>query len=151
MRVVFVLLFSTVCSALKSQHDNNDFSINGNDSVIFTVDGIPVDNVENIHPDDLDSVYVLKEHPFSSKGVVAIITKKYRYSLSVDDPGFYDFCLTQPPGEHFSSRYLKRQNATSVIKWNSNPRNPYLNYDAKIDYGFDVEYKLYLYFKYKNY
>lgn len=90
---------------------------------------------------------------------VRIANDSLEYEIIIIDPGFSYFlnAVAQPEGYH-SLDYLENKNQFLVADYNARVRQPYrydpniyemeINYDPKIDYGYDVNYKLYNYFVY---
>jgi hypothetical protein len=79
-----------------------------------------------------------------------------QYRLIVFDPGFESWLATKPPKEFYSKDFYEQKNRLYVTEWNnryisSRNRNLYesfIDYDPRTDYGLDINYKLYYYFKY---
>jgi hypothetical protein len=79
-----------------------------------------------------------------------------QYELIVIDPGFDTWLATKPPRDFYSNEYYHLKNMFYVAEWNDrylNARNKnlyetYIDYDNNIDYGIDLNYKLYYYFRY---
>lgn len=78
------------------------------------------------------------------------------YELLVLDPGFETwFITTWSPAKDRSVEYYKMWNQRYVNAWNYNATRPHkqrffetmIQYDAIVDYGMDVERKLYYYFR----
>ncbi|RNC90134.1 MAG: hypothetical protein ED555_11930 [Allomuricauda sp.] len=81
------------------------------------------------------------------------------YDIVIMDIGFNTWLtrIAQPKG-YYTQSFMERRNYLYVLEWNRRvlePRvfNPRLyelqiNYDPEIDYGYDVNYKLYNYFIY---
>jgi hypothetical protein len=78
------------------------------------------------------------------------------YELIILDPGFEVWLASQPSKEFYSNDYYARRNRLYVMEWNHRyimPQNngryeTYIDYNPQIDYGLDLNYKLYYYFKY---
>lgn len=79
------------------------------------------------------------------------------YELIVLDPGFETFLVTQPPKEFYSLEYYKRWNNRYVTEWNFRHAQPltygdmyqtYIDYRPDIDYGLELNYRLYYYFRF---
>jgi hypothetical protein len=78
------------------------------------------------------------------------------YELIIIDPGFDTWFLTQPSREYKSQNYYEYWNRLYVSEWNyrySTARDKgeydsYIDYNPRINYGLDLNYKLYYYFKY---
>jgi len=78
------------------------------------------------------------------------------YKLIVLDPGFEAWLATKPSKEFYSQEYYEQRNRLYVTEWNqrymtfrNNERyETYIDYNPHTDYGLDLNYKLYYYFKY---
>ena len=81
------------------------------------------------------------------------------YDLIVDDPGFETWMNTNAkPIGFYSKSYYENKNRIYVADWNDKVvafrhrrRSPFaeiINYDYTIDYGIELNYKLYNYFKF---
>jgi hypothetical protein len=78
------------------------------------------------------------------------------YELIVFDPGFDTWLATKPSKEFYSDQYYEDKNRLYVPEWNYRFMTSqdqdlygwYIDYDNNIDYGLDLNYKLYYYFKY---
>lgn len=84
------------------------------------------------------------------------VTDSTEYELIVFDQGFETWFLLQPSNQH-SKEYYKSKNTLYADEWNRRYRMPlryrdlYLapvDYDPLTDYGYDIERKLYYYFRY---
>lgn len=84
------------------------------------------------------------------------------YEILIIDPGFEIWFITnRKPIWYHEQFYLENWNIRYVSAWNEKvmnvrfqlqyPRNPFeqiINYQAFVDYGIDVNHKLFYYFKY---
>ncbi|MDY6799624.1 MAG: DUF6146 family protein [Bacteroidota bacterium] len=80
------------------------------------------------------------------------------YELLVLDAGFENYLLTVPhPKNFYSNEYYKNWNIQYCNEWNRRHQNPFrygdfyetqINYEPSVDYGIDLNYKLYYYFQY---
>ena len=78
------------------------------------------------------------------------------YRLIILDPGFETWLATKPAKEFYSNEYYAQKNRLYVIEWNQRFMNSaysglydtYIDYNLNTDYGLDINYKLYYYFKY---
>ncbi len=79
------------------------------------------------------------------------------YELIVIDPGYETFLATQKPASFFTQVYYETWNYRYVIEWNMRHDNPIaygdmyetkIDYDPKTDYGLDLNYRLYYYFRF---
>lgn len=90
---------------------------------------------------------------------VKIASEEAEYEIYIIEPGFYNWLdrIARPEG-YYSQHFLENRNELFVLEWNRRvllptQYNPQLylwqiNYDRTIDYGYDVNYKLYYYFIY---
>lgn len=88
---------------------------------------------------------------------VVIANDSLEYEIIIIDPGFTAFLngIAQPEG-FYSQNYLEARNRAWVITWNQRFLNPYqfnaniyenmIDYEQNIDYGYEVNYKLFNYF-----
>lgn len=90
---------------------------------------------------------------------VRIANDSLEYEIIIIDPGFSYFlnAIARPEG-YYSQSYLENKNRFLVSDYNYRVLHPQgfdpniyemqINYDPTIDYGYDVNYKLYNYFVY---
>ncbi|MEL4308491.1 DUF6146 family protein [Joostella sp. CR20] len=103
-----------------------------------------------------------EKQAFDNKGTqdtVRIADEETEYEIIIIDPGFYSWLnsIAQPEG-YYSQEFLESRNNIYVINWNQRVLNPQrynpnlyemqIDYSPKIDYGYEVNYKLYNYFLY---
>jgi len=95
----------------------------------------------------------IKEEP------VVIANDSLEYQIIIIDPGFTTYLKTiARPMTYHSQNYLETKNKFYVLEWNNRARNPLrynasiyenvIEYDANINYGLEVNYKLFWYFKF---
>ncbi len=94
-----------------------------------------------------------------TQDTVRIADDKTEYEIIIIDPGYYSWLnsIAHPEG-YYSQEYLENRNNIYVINWNQRAMNPMLydpnlyemqiDYSPNIDYGYEVNYKLYNYFLY---
>lgn len=79
------------------------------------------------------------------------------YKLIVLDPGFDSWLATRPPMSYYSNDYYRIKNKLYVTEWNYRYGLPLrfgsiydsrIEYDPAIDYGLELNYRLYYYFLY---
>ena len=83
-------------------------------------------------------------------------TDSVEYELIVFDLGYETYLISQPPMEFYSESYYKTWNIQYVTEWNlryhSQARTglyeTYIDYDPLIEYGIELEYRLYYYFRF---
>ena len=96
---------------------------------------------------------VVKEEP------VRIANDSLEYEVIIFDIGFNTYLNTiARPMSFYSNDYLKTRNSIYVIEWNNRARNPsrysyniyenIIDYQSNIDYGLEVNYKLFWYFQF---
>jgi len=90
---------------------------------------------------------------------VEIKDEETEYEIIIIEPGFYQWLqsIARPEG-YYSQHFLENRNHLLVINWNQRVLQPQrfnpnlyqlqIDYDPNIDYGYDVNYKLYNYFIY---
>ena len=100
---------------------------------------------------NLNTNKVEKEEP------VVIANDSLEYQIIIIDIGFNAFLnsIAQPAG-FYSQNYLEARNRVWVLEWNNRVRNPQqfnpniyeniIEYQPSVDYGYDVNYKLFNYF-----
>jgi Family of unknown function (DUF6146) len=77
------------------------------------------------------------------------------YRLIILDPGFETWLFSKPPESFYSNDYYAQKNRFYVTEWNQRYMSDknglydnYIDYKPGIDYGIDLNYKLYYYFRY---
>lgn len=79
------------------------------------------------------------------------------YELIVLDPGYDSYLIMQPPMEYYSKQYYEMWNFRYVTEWNYRHMQPlqygdiyetYIDYRPEIDYGLELNYKLFYYFRF---
>lgn len=103
--------------------------------------------------------YPTKNNTTKKEEPVVIANEKLEYEIIIIDQGFTSFLRTQArPREYYSETYLKNKNRRYVAVWNTRARNPQrfntniyeniIDYNPTEDYGLEVNYKLFWYFKF---
>ena len=87
----------------------------------------------------------------------AVSEDSVEYELIIIDPGFESFLVTQKSKEFYSQSYYENWNQRYVTEWNYRHSQPltygdmyetYIDYSPHIDYGLELNYKLFYYFRY---
>jgi hypothetical protein len=90
---------------------------------------------------------------------VNISSEKTEYEITIIEPGFNQWLLSvaRPEG-YYEQSYLENRNQIMVFNWNQRVLEPsrynsnlyemQIDYQPNIDYGYEVNYKLYNYFIY---
>ncbi|WP_207893738.1 DUF6146 family protein [Tenacibaculum sp. M341] len=90
---------------------------------------------------------------------VVIKNDSLEYEITIIDIGFNTYLnsIARPAG-YYSQAYLENRNRIYVPLWNARVNNPtrfnpniyenIIDYNANIDYGYDVNYKLFNYFEF---
>lgn len=90
---------------------------------------------------------------------VEVSNDSVEYEIIILEPGFFNWLqsIARPEG-YYSQSFLENRNNIMVITWNQRVMQPNLfnpnlyelqiNYNPGIDYGYEVNYKLYNYFIY---
>jgi hypothetical protein len=96
------------------------------------------------------------------EGAVKIANEELEYEIIITDIGFETYLYSIAKPAHFYTQdYYETRNKFYVTHWNIRARNPLeydssiyenvIDYDFNTDYGLDVNYKLYNYFKFVEY
>ncbi|MCL6295936.1 DUF6146 family protein [Jejuia spongiicola] len=100
-----------------------------------------------------------EQNKMVSNDTVKIANDDLEYEIIIIEPGF-NFWLTSRarPEGYYSQQFLENRNYQFVIEWNQRVLQPnrfnsnlyemQIDYQPGIDYGYDVNYKLYNYFIY---
>ena len=94
-----------------------------------------------------------------AQDTVRIANDSLEYEILIIEPGFNSWLLTTAKPEGFYSQsYMENRNIQYVIEWNQRVLQPLrydsnlyelqIDYQPQIDYGYEVNYKLYNYFIY---
>lgn len=91
-------------------------------------------------------------------GRLVSVMFQQQYEATVFDIGFDSFLATQKGKDYYSYNYLRGKNKLLVTEWNIRCFDSFLydpkiyenkiDYDSNINYGKDVEYTLYMFFKF---
>ncbi|MBP8792053.1 MAG: hypothetical protein KBE41_02960 [Lutibacter sp.] len=93
------------------------------------------------------------------EGAVRIVNDSLEYEIIIIDAGFETYLNSiSQPANFYSQQFYEGKNKFYVTEWNIRAKNPMrydnsiyeneINYDSNTDYGLDVNYKLYNYFKF---
>lgn len=93
---------------------------------------------------------------------VVIANDSLEYEIIIIDQGFDTYLNSiAKPKWYYSESYYRTKNILYVTEWNIRARQPMryspnlyeqaINYDGNIDYGLEVNYKLFNYFKFVEY
>jgi hypothetical protein len=120
-----------------------------------------IKNSENVAV-NIDSLNNSLDSIADIDGIVTIANDSLEYAIIIDDIGFeyYLIAIAQPMW-YYPQSYLEAKNQYYVTLWNIRVDQPYIynpkiyeskiHYDFNIDYGLEVNYKLYNYFKFVEY
>lgn len=98
----------------------------------------------------------------SAKETVRIVNDSLEYEIIITDIGFESYLNSiAKPINFYSKEYYETKNRFYVSEWNSRVLNPFkyrsdiyenqINYESSVDYGIEVNYKLFNYFKFVEY
>lgn len=90
---------------------------------------------------------------------VRIANDELEYEITIIDPGFSTWLLSRAkPEGYYSQSFMETRNQILVTEWNSRVLQPQkyspslyemrIDYNPNINYGYEVNYKLYNYFIY---
>ncbi|MBI9042622.1 DUF6146 family protein [Lutibacter sp.] len=105
---------------------------------------------------------VANQNSDETESAVRIANDSLEYEIIIIDIGFENYLNTiAKPASFYSQNYYEMKNKFYVTQWNIRARNPLkynssiyeneIDYDFNTDYGLDVNYKLYNYFKFVEY
>ena len=85
-----------------------------------------------------------------------ITADSLEYRLIVLDPGYESWLATKPSKNFYSQQYYEQRNRLYVTEWNlryltsndSGLYEDYIDYNFTTDYGLELNYKLYYYFRF---
>jgi len=95
----------------------------------------------------------------TSQDTVRIANDELEYEILIIEPGFNSWMMGRAkPEGHYSLSFLENRNALYVSEWNNRVLQPFrynpnlyemqIDYSPFINYGYEVNYKLYYYFIY---
>jgi len=90
---------------------------------------------------------------------ISISSNKTEYEITIIEPGFYTWLQSVArPENYYSQTFLEARNQIWVVSWNQRVLQPQqfspqlyemqIDYQTHIDYGYEVNYKLYNYLVY---
>ena len=89
---------------------------------------------------------------------IRIENEELEYEIIIIDIGFESWLVTQKPITYYSNSYLRTKNTFYVTEWNIRVNQPFIydphlyemtiDYSPHIDYGKEVNYKLFMYFQF---
>lgn len=93
----------------------------------------------------------------AEKDTLRIANDSLDYEIIIFETGFKSFLAAQPGRGHYSQSYLESHNYRDVISYNSRVSSPNYNknlyprkidYEQDVNYGYEVNYLLYYYFRF---
>ena len=93
----------------------------------------------------------------ASKASVTLAKDSVEYEIWIIDPRFDQwYIINYSPAKDYSNEYYRSKNMIAVINWNDYYRSgkyskiidSYIDYQSSIDYGIEVNRKLFWYFKF---
>ncbi len=104
------------------------------------------------------SCYTQQKAASSARGI-SIVNDSTEYEITIIDPGFDQwYTLNFSPSKDYSNEYYRGKNLNTVSNWNiylTHGKYPlvidsFINYDPSVDYGIEVNRRLFWYFKYSE-
>lgn len=93
-----------------------------------------------------------------TRDTIRIANDSLEYEIIIMEIGFNNWLITQPPQGYYGQTFLEGRNRLFVTEYNRRVRNfqqfdpnlyqQEINYDFNTDYGYEVNYLLYNYFKF---
>lgn len=94
----------------------------------------------------------------TTNDTIRIVNDELEYEIIIIEIGFDSWLVTQKPMSYYTNSTLAFKNYIYVIEWNQRVLQPgrynpnlyeqSIDYDPNIDYGIEVNYKLYQYFQF---
>jgi hypothetical protein len=94
----------------------------------------------------------------SVNDTIKIVNEELEYEIIIIEVGFESWLITQKPMSFYANTTLAYRNYINVVEWNNRVTQPLLynpnlyeqeiNYLPNVDYGIEVNYKLFMYFKF---
>lgn len=94
----------------------------------------------------------------TTQDTIRIANDELEYEIIIIDVGFESWLVTQKPMTYYTNQYLRNWNNLYVSEWNIRVNSPHqyntdlyeqlINYESYIDYGIEVNYKLFQYFQF---
>lgn len=94
----------------------------------------------------------------ASNDTIKIANEELEYEILIIETGFESWLVTQKPMWYYSNNTLAIKNQFYVVEWNQRVLQPFvyspslyemqINYNPVVDYGIEVNYKLYMYFQF---
>lgn len=94
----------------------------------------------------------------TSQDTIRIVNEELEYEIIIFEIGFESWLVTQFPRSFYSNQTLALKNYLMVIEYNIRVSDPMrydpmlyqqlIDYRSNIDYGMEVNYLLYMYFKF---
>ncbi|MFD2562594.1 DUF6146 family protein [Aquimarina rubra] len=94
----------------------------------------------------------------ATSDTLRIANDDLEYEIIIIEPGFNNWLVTQQPRGYYNQQFLEIRNRQYVIEYNQRVVQPQrfdpnlyiqqINYDQYTDYGYEVNYLLFNYFKY---
>jgi len=89
---------------------------------------------------------------------IRIVNEKVEYEIIILELGFESWLVTQRPITYYENEILAVKNYMMVVEWNNRVIQPFrydsmlyeqlIDYQPNIDYGMEVNYLLYMYFRF---
>lgn len=89
---------------------------------------------------------------------IRIVNEEIEYEIIILELGFDSWLISQPPMSYYENSTLAIRNRMMVVEWNLRVLQPFrydpmlyeqtIDYQPQIDYGIEVNYLLYMYFKF---
>ncbi|RAV27840.1 DUF6146 family protein [Sinomicrobium soli] len=124
--------------------------------IVILLTGLTACNTARVNHSAPDEETIFRS---STGEPVTIANDSLEYEIIIIEPGFDAWLnsVARPEG-YYSQSFLENRNQVYVVNWNQRVREPHrynpdlygmiIDYDPHIDYGYEVNYKLYCYFIY---
>ncbi|MBB4037401.1 hypothetical protein GGR21_003318 [Dysgonomonas hofstadii] len=138
-------------------------------SPLIVLNGIIMEESFDLNEISVNDIYAIKVYKdeqatalFGTQGKNGVIwistIPPIEYETIVFAPGYETFLASQKSKDFYSKSYLKTKNLLMVSEWNYRCNNPSIynpkiyeasiDYEANTNYGLNVEYELYMFFRF---
>lgn len=149
-KFIVILLILAPCLCFGQRNDIQDIKMSKEMKTL---------SVPSITPQTYEPTIAINLRPSLAECICyPLSVNKEEYDVIVFDAGYESFLATQKSKDFYTESFLKAKNMLMVNEWNYRYRLPRqynpniyevsIDYDTNTDYGLDVEYKIYMFFRF---
>lgn len=113
---------------------------------------------QNVKPEEVNRNRNVTQIVHEPGDTIRIANEKLEYEIIIIENGFDSWLVTQKPMSYYTEPWLEQRNYQYVTEWNRRVSEPFrynpnlyeqpIDYSPHIHYGLEVNYLLYMYFKF---